>query len=461
MAGSARKKMYCPECNTLKLESDFYRTNNPDKNKYPNGKIPICKRCRTMMLNNWKEETIIDLIEECDVPWVPQEWNKLLEKFATDPADVTGMTIMGRYLSKMQLNQYSGLRWKDTELYQLKLENAIREAMIGQGFPDEDIEKAIIIDKTLLRYPGATIPPLPTIPSKTREVEEKQTPTLNVSRLEESVFPEEPIGVPEVKINNDGTVNNYEYIPNYFEQEDDISYEDELTQEDKKFLRLKWGKTYSTEELVRLEKLYREMEESFDIQNAGHRDTLVKVCKTSLKSEQLLDIGDIDNAQKAVKMYEALMKAGNFTAVQNKTETGNFVDSISEIVEMCEKQGYIERLYVEEPKDRVDLTLMDMQRYTSELVKGETNLTNLVETALKQNMKDDEESKNKDIKELSDEDLFADLDKEVLSDNDFSEFYDAEEENELLDEVLTQLGGINKKDLTVEFNDEAGDDLWH
>jgi hypothetical protein len=38
------------------------------------------------------------------------------------------------------------------------------------------------------------------------------------------------------------------------------------------------------------------------------------VCKTSLKTNQLLDIGDIDGAQKASKMYDMLMKSGKFTA---------------------------------------------------------------------------------------------------------------------------------------------------
>jgi hypothetical protein len=35
---------------------------------------------------------------------------------------------------------------------------------------------------------------------------------------------------------------------------------------------------------------------SYDIQGAGHEDTLKLVCKTSLKANQLLDIGDVDGA---------------------------------------------------------------------------------------------------------------------------------------------------------------------
>ena len=53
---------------------------------------------------------------------------------------------------------------------------------------------------------------------------------------------------------------------------------------------------------------------SYDVQGAGHIDTLKLVCKTSLKANQLLDIGDIDGAQKMIKMYESMMKSGKFTA---------------------------------------------------------------------------------------------------------------------------------------------------
>jgi hypothetical protein len=54
------------------------------------------------------------------------------------------------------------------------------------------------------------------------------------------------------------------------------------------------------------------------------------------------------------------MKSGKFTAAQNKTETGEYVDSIAELVELCERQGYIERFYIDEPNDKVDETIKDM-----------------------------------------------------------------------------------------------------
>ena len=59
----------------------------------------------------------------------------------------------------------------------------------------------------------------------------------------------------------------------------DDDFADDLTEENKIYLRLKWGKAYKPEEWVRLEQLYEEMMASYDIQGAGHIDTLKLVCK--------------------------------------------------------------------------------------------------------------------------------------------------------------------------------------
>jgi hypothetical protein len=83
----------------------------------------------------------------------------------------------------------------------------------------------------------------------------------------------------------------------YFDQLNGFAEDDfkvDLTEEDRIYLRLKWGKSYKPEEWVSLEKLYNEMMESYEIQTAGHIDTLKLICKTSLKANQLIDIGDID-----------------------------------------------------------------------------------------------------------------------------------------------------------------------
>lgn len=126
------------------------------------------------------------------------------------------------------------------------------------------------------------------------------------------------------------------------------------------------------------------------------------------------------------RVYDQLMKSGKFTAAQNKTETGEYVDSIAELVELCERQGYIERFYIDEPNDKVDETIKDMQHYTKTLIERETNLSALVEQAVKQNIQEDEAEK-----EDTDEIIFDDIDEveKELTDTDFIDFNNFIEED--------------------------------
>lgn len=177
------------------------------------------------------------------------------------------------------------------------------------------------------------------------------------------------------------------------------------------------------------------MMSSYDIQTAGHIDTLKLVCKTSLKANQLIDMGDVEGFQKMSKVYDGLMKSGKFTAAQNKAESGEFVDSVGELIELCEKQGYIERFYIETPNDKVDLTIQDMQRYTRTLIEEETNLSIMVEKALRENEKEDvADAENLDSEIITDTDLsIEDLEK-IVKDQDYIDFEEFLEEELQSDE---------------------------
>ena len=392
---------YCEKCNRTMDASQFYGSNNLAK--YPDGKLRQCKKCITMHIDNFNPDTYLWILQECDVPYVPDEWNKLLQSYAKDRSKLTGMTIIGRYLSKMKLKQYRDYRWKDTEFLQEVANKKIEETMKRQGYEAAEIAQAIAT---------STIP-VPQAP------------------LQEPVYVEE---------NPFLASGNEDYFGEVNGGQDDFI--DDLTEEDKTYLRLKWGKTYKPEEWIRLEQLYEEMMASYDIQGAGHIDTLKLVCKTSLKANQLIDIGDIEGFQKMSKVYDSLMKSGKFTAAQNKAESGDFVDSIGELIEMCEKEGYIERYYVESPKDRVDLTIADMQRYTRTLIEEETNLPNMVEKALREIDKEDKDNAaNAETDIIDDVEISLDDLEATLKDQDFSDFDDFLDEEAAADASFLNGGG--------------------
>ena len=366
-------------------EDQFYGSNNSEK--YPEGKLKMCKSCLTMHVDNFDSSTYLWILQECDVPYVPDEWNKLLQSYGKDRSKLTGMTILGRYLSKMKLKQWKEYRWKDTEFLQEVTNKKIEETMKRQGYEAAEIAQTIST---------ASIP-IPTGPIEIPQYKDEPNPFL--------------------------ASGNEDYFAEMSGGTDDFN--DDLTEEDRTYLRLKWGKTYKAEEWIKLEQLYEEMMASYDIQGAGHIDTLKLVCKTSLKANQLIDIGDVEGFQKMSKVYDSLMKSGKFTAAQNKAESGDFVDSIGELIEMCEKEGYIERYYIESPKDRVDLTIADMQRYTRTLIEEETNLPVMVEKALREIEKEDKDSAANTEDSIID-DIELDLDdlEATLKDSDYSEFED-------------------------------------
>jgi len=60
------------------------------------------------------------------------------------------------------------------------------------------------------------------------------------------------------------------------------------------------------------------MMESFDIQDADTRSTLILICKNNLKMNQAIDQGDLEGYQKLARVSDTLRKSAKFTAAQNK-----------------------------------------------------------------------------------------------------------------------------------------------
>lgn len=379
---------YCEKCHKTKPEKDFYGSNNLVK--YPNnGKLTQCKQCISMHIDNWNPDTYLWILEECDVPYIPTEWVGLLQKYAKDPAKVTGSTILGRYLAKMKLKQYKDYRWSDTEFLQELANQKIEATMKQTG-----------------QYSASEI---------AQAIEES-------NRI---VLPEKP---PELLAQQEPVVHN----TYYYETEQEDSVMNELTPEDVTYLKIKWGRSYKPDEWIQLEKLYTDMMESYDIQTAGHIDTLKFICKTSLKANQLLDLGDVDGAQKMLKMYDSMMKSGKFTEAQNKAEKGEAIDSISELVAICEKEGFIPRYYTDGPQDKVDRVLQDLQTYTKTLVVEEMGLGAMIEKAAKQMQEDQQRKESNDGAEDDDEamedELFAEKEEDELDPLDMYDLLEQEDE---------------------------------
>ena len=381
----------CAKFGRLLQDTDFYTSNDIDRFP-PDGKMAECKKCWTMHVDNWDPETYKPLLEQLDIPYIKTVWDQLLEKFLSknDPHKITTTSVLGRYVSTMKLTQWRKYRWKDSEELAAKEEEKLRQALVQQGYAGEDLELEMKRDFG---------PPRPV-----SDLRQTDDPAADPSPIvEETAY--------------------------------DKELADKLSEDEVMGLKLKWGDAYRLSELVRMEKLYSDMMASYDIQTASHKDILIFLCKTSLKLNQLLDSGDIAEAQKVAKMYDTLLKSGKFSAAQAKDEEADFVDSVGELVALAEEEGFIPKYYISQPNDMVDQTIMDMQRYTYNLVTQETSLGAMLETAMKQIEQDRENEKTMNTEDDDTSDLFN-YDEKPLTVDDFKTF----------DEFEAELAAENEKE---------------
>mgnify|MGYP006935595267 FL=1 len=340
----------CQKCGKVLDEGQFYT--------YKNGsKTELCKKCLTMHIDNFDESTYLWLLEKMDVPYVPAEWNSLRDKaYAKDAEKMNGMSVFGKYLSKMKLKQWKEYSWADSE--KLQAEAAAKAENNGVE-KNEEFEAELQAKYEAGEISEAEYKTLMSVPAQMKAEEDRPAanPYLGPDNPynEQEMFPEEELPDPSA----------------------------ELTQEDKIYLAMKWGRMYKLAEWVELEKTYNEMMDSFDIQDADTKNTLILLCKTTLKANQALDSGDIEGFQKLSKVQESLRKSAKFTAAQNKEKKDDFIDCVGELVLMCEKEGFIPRYATNIPQDKVDITLRDMQNYTRKLVTQDLGFGQQIEDALK------------------------------------------------------------------------------
>lgn len=390
----------CEKCYKTMNENQFYT--------YKDGrKTEMCKKCMTMHIDNFNPDTFLWLLEKMDVPYIPEEWNVLRDRaYMKDPAKMNGMSVFGKYISKMKLKQWKQYGWADTEKLRAQSEERMKrdaaEREAAEAKLKQDFEEG-----------------------KISEAEYKTLTSTETQHANEQMFGTMPAqyGVPG---------NNF-YDENSFMSEDElVDPAAELTQEDKLYLAMKWGRLYKPSEWIELEKHYNEMMNSFDIQDADTKSTLILLCKTDLKMNQAIDAGDVDGFQKLSRVSDSLRKSAKFTAAQNKEQKSDYVDSVGELVAMCEREGFIPRFCTDIPQDKVDKTLKDMNNYLYKLVTQDLGFGQQIEDSLK---------KIQLQKEMNDAEISLDDDDidDGLIDQDYEDFYE-EIKNQKEKDIKTVVG---------------------
>ena len=401
-------KFYCQKCGRTMDGNQFFTYKNGEKTE-------LCKKCLTMHIDNFDPETFLWLLEKMDVPYIPVEWNGIRDKiYEKDPSKLLSSSVFGRYLSKMKLKQFvdkttgKPYGWADSEKLQEEYEkNAAAHAMEAERLEAEVQEK----------YDNG-------------EISEAEYKTLMSATTKKNNKPFQTAQIPAAP----GSIALNENL--YMSEDELTDPAADLTEDDKIYLAMKWGRLYKPSEWVELEKTYTEMTESFDIQDADTINTLILICKTNLKMNQSLDIGDVDGFQKLSKVSESLRKSAKFTAAQNKEQKNDFVDSVGELVAMCERDGFIPRYATDIPQDKVDLTLKDMNDYLKKLVTQDLGFGQQIEDALKKiqiqkEMNEAEAASQDGLVELEDEDYAAFLNEmEAQKDTDLDLAIEDEDDEE-------------------------------
>lgn len=375
-------KITCAKCGRTKQQTMFYT--------YKDGSKPqICKQCMLMHVDIWDPNTFVWLLEKFDVPWLPWEWESLREKaYAKNPNKKNDTTVFGKYLSKMKLKQFNSFGWADTE----KLTQQHDLAMVAKNEQQKTLQEMYA-----QQYEKG-------------QITQAQYRTLVKADIQRKHDKPTPVDYQPIGSNN--LYNEKNFMPE--EQIPDLAQD--LTDQDKKYLVMKWGRYYTPQQWIQLETFYNEMMESFDIQDADTRSSLILICKNNLKMNQAIDQGDLEGYQKLARVSDTLRKSAKFTAAQNKDKDNQFIDSIGQLVAYCQKNGgEIPQIEIKVELDTVDTIIKDLKQYTKSLVLEDPALKREIEDFLKkiannQQQKQDKkeaEEKGLDYVDLTDQDIIA------------------------------------------------------
>ncbi len=390
-------KCKCSRCGKMLTQVSFYQ--------YKDGsKCQMCKACLTAHIDNFDPSTFEWILEKMDVPYVPIEWNTLRDRaFAKDPNKMNGMSVIGKYLAKMKLKQYGNMGYADSAEILAKMGAA--EAEKAQKLEQEKKEYEAEL-KVKLSEGKISQAEYKTLVSTETQHNEYIPPK---GDLITGIGAAGPTSYQQALRLAKNPYQEQNFLPQ------SVVYPGvELSDDDKLYLAVKWGRLYTPYQLVALQQLFNEFMDSFpDIGGAARIDTLKKICKTSLKMDQAIDCGDIDAYQKLSRVYDAMMKSANFTEAQlKKKQQEKNMDSISALVEFVEKEsGCIPRFNLDTTLDRIDQIIKDLKTYTKNLIYEDKSLAREIEDYLKKKeiseaMKKDrqEAANNQGTVELQDED---------------------------------------------------------
>ena len=132
-----KKKYLCPYCKKEKKESEFYMSSDP---LVLTGRTTMCKECARKIALNWDERTqeygactkssVQEALIRLDKPFLNKIWDSSYLEWADDSNKVKRTTIWDSYIKNIGMVQYRGLRWQDSDIFDVYVEKAKQSAKV-------------------------------------------------------------------------------------------------------------------------------------------------------------------------------------------------------------------------------------------------------------------------------------------------------------------------------------------
>lgn len=144
------RKYLCPYCNKEKKKSDFYMSSDP---MVLTGITTMCKECARKIAMNWDERTqefgtctkasIQEALIRLDKPFLSRLWDASYLEWADNSSKRQRATIWDAYIKNIGMKQYCGMRWQDSDIFDVYVEKAKSAAKVELGksdrLPDENL----------------------------------------------------------------------------------------------------------------------------------------------------------------------------------------------------------------------------------------------------------------------------------------------------------------------------------
>lgn len=375
-----KEKIRCIRCGKMLAKTSFYLERSGKPCQY-------CKNCLTAHVDNFDESTFVWILKKLDFPYLPKQWNVLRDRaFDKDPYKMNGTSVLGKYLAKMRLKDWKDHGFDDSyQLIQISKERKQkffeRELQDRKKFQQEMLEKKEKGEISQAEYKTlvSTETQKNLLGQNKRDVITGQLVPTNYQEAIRQY--EEKSGISQIK--SQIPVPNPFIEKNFVPEEELADPAAELSSDDKILLAMKWGRYYTPNQWVTLEQLYTQFIKDFGEPGAARKDTLKMICKTSLKMNQAIDMGDIQTYQKLSRVYDTLMKSGKFTEAQNKESDSKTFDSISSLVDFVQaKSGGMPKYKCNQPRDIIDKVISDLKDYTKSLIYEDKSLAQEIEKYL-------------------------------------------------------------------------------